>query len=447
MKALKRGGIVAAGIAVALLLSTCGGAEELFQSVEERVAEAVSVETYSVTYDGNGKDSGTVPVDDRAYQEGAMVSVLGNTGGLQREDHAFVGWNTEPGGDGTSYTSGRTFMMGAQDVTLFAQWNQSVHSLMFDKNDAVATGSMPNVDLAEGQVVNLPACDFAKVNWVFAGWSTTGSGTVQYSDEDTYTMGTSDSTLFAQWEPTFDVAYDGNGSTSGSVPIDTARYSEGDFVTVGGNPGGLENIDGVTAAHFFDGWEDNSGAVFYEGETFSMPSHDVTLRVNWSPYGIGDEGPATGVVFYDKGSYSDEWRYLEAAPYDQSSGIRWGTEDLDITGDADYLPPELLEIGYGKSNTYWIVLDDPDDQNAATECQERTSIGGKQDWFLPSYDEIAEMQKFKNIIGGFSERDYWSSTEDSFMDGYGALGYDFLAGQEIRSGKSGQMAVRAVRRF
>ena len=40
MKALKRGGIVAAGIAVAFVLSTCGGAEELFQSVEERVAEA-----------------------------------------------------------------------------------------------------------------------------------------------------------------------------------------------------------------------------------------------------------------------------------------------------------------------------------------------------------------------------------------------------------------------
>ena len=34
-------------------------------------------------------------------------------------------------------------------------------------------------------------------------------------------------------------------------------------------------------------------------------------------------GPTGGKVFYDKLSYSDGWRYLEAAPRDQSTGIKW----------------------------------------------------------------------------------------------------------------------------
>jgi len=29
-------------------------------------------------------------------------------------------------------------------------------------------------------------------------------------------------------------------------------------------------------------------------------------------YNLRDEGPAGGWVFYDKGSYSDGWRYMEA---------------------------------------------------------------------------------------------------------------------------------------
>ncbi|MEI6388047.1 MAG: chitobiase/beta-hexosaminidase C-terminal domain-containing protein, partial [Spirochaetota bacterium] len=61
-------------------------------------------------------------------------------------------------------------------------------------------------------------------------------------------------------------------------------------------------------------------------------------------YAVGDTGPAGGIVFYDKGSVSDGWRYLEAAPSDQSAGIRWynGTYISVSTGTA---------IGSGKANT------------------------------------------------------------------------------------------------
>ena len=41
-------------------------------------------------------------------------------------------------------------------------------------------------------------------------------------------------------------------------------------------------------------------------------------------YAVGDTGPAEGIVFYDKGSYSDGWRYLEAAKSDQATRVEWG---------------------------------------------------------------------------------------------------------------------------
>ena len=44
-------------------------------------------------------------------------------------------------------------------------------------------------------------------------------------------------------------------------------------------------------------------------------------------YTIGETGPAGGLIFYDQGSVINGWRYLEAAPYDQSTGHRLGSRE------------------------------------------------------------------------------------------------------------------------
>jgi hypothetical protein len=43
------------------------------------------------------------------------------------------------------------------------------------------------------------------------------------------------------------------------------------------------------------------------------PNNDISASCNGT-YSLRDIGPAGGYIFYDKGSYSDGWRYLEAAP-------------------------------------------------------------------------------------------------------------------------------------
>ncbi|MFU8847575.1 MAG: S8 family serine peptidase [Opitutales bacterium] len=77
--------------------------------------------TYTVNYQGNGNDGGTVPIDDTAYNAEALVTVLANTGSLTKAGYAFTGWNTAANGTGTGYLPDDVFTITA-DVTLYAQW-------------------------------------------------------------------------------------------------------------------------------------------------------------------------------------------------------------------------------------------------------------------------------------------------------------------------------------
>ena len=77
--------------------------------------------TYNVTYESNGADSGDVPIDNTNYEEGQTVTVLGNTN-LLKSGHGLVWWNTEPDGTGITYLEGKSFSIGAADVTLYAIW-------------------------------------------------------------------------------------------------------------------------------------------------------------------------------------------------------------------------------------------------------------------------------------------------------------------------------------
>ena len=80
---------------------------------------------YSVTYIGNGNTGGTTPAT--AYHaSGSNVTVLGNTGSLEKTNYTFDGWATANDGTGTSYAAGGTISSIAADVTLYAKWKQTV---------------------------------------------------------------------------------------------------------------------------------------------------------------------------------------------------------------------------------------------------------------------------------------------------------------------------------
>ena len=79
-------------------------------------------ETYTVTYDANGAESGSAPSDQTKTEE-SDLTLASNTGELDIVGYqSFAGWNTASDGTGTSYAAGATYTADA-DLTLYAQWS------------------------------------------------------------------------------------------------------------------------------------------------------------------------------------------------------------------------------------------------------------------------------------------------------------------------------------
>ena len=235
----------------------------------------------------------------------------------------------------------------------------------------------------------------------------------------------------------FKVSYTGNGNTGGSVPVDSTRYLPGESVTVLGNTGDL-----IKTGYVFNGWnteENGSGVNREEGSSFVIGSSDITLYAKWRDYSIGDTGPAGGLVFYDKGSYSDGWRYLEAAPSDQSKGIQWYNGSYITTGAT------ATGIGSGIANTATIVSAQGAGKYAASLCANLV-LGGCDDWFLPSMDELDKIYQNLKVAGrgSIASAWYWSSSENN--NGSARL-QNFNDGSKYNDDRSINHYVRAVRAF
>ena len=156
---------------------------------------------------------------------------------------------------------------------------------------------------------------------------------------------------------------------------------------------------------------------------------------------VGDIGPGGGIVFYDAGK-DDIWgRYLEIAPQ-LCEGVRlpWrpaGNNKM-IYKDAEGQTAETWRllakgIGMGRFNTRAITSSLGAGKYAAKYADDLV-CNGRDDWFLPSKDELDmaynKLAQYRvgskdTPIGGFNKGYYWTSTDYNnstawsqyFMDG------------------------------
>ena len=237
---------------------------------------------------------------------------------------------------------------------------------------------------------------------------------------------------------TYTVSYDANNATSGTPPAPQTK-TQGEPLTLATNSGNL-----VRTGDTFDGWNtaaDGSGTDYAEGATYTADA-DVTLYANWTPnYQIGDTGPAGGIVFYDKGEYSEGWRYLEAAP----ENTEWVEKPWDYGVDA-YVHGTEVEIGSGPGNTEAIVSVLGNGGEYAAKLCDDLEYGEQDDWFLPSKGELNLMYQNLRLqgLGGFEQTLYWSSSQSSQFE---AWAQHFSSGDQSGHPKDYNFRVRAARAF
>lgn len=274
---------------------------------------------HAVSYDPNGATGGTAPTDWNRYPEGFAVTVAGNTGSLTRTGYSFTGWNTEPDGSGTSLDAGDTFIMGAEDMTLYADWSRVTPAchVFYSLNGGSGTIPSDGTDYQPGdRAVVLDNSGFSRSGFTFVNWNTRSDGTGDaYDPGDVLAIGATDVRLHAVWrqDPPYHVTYNGNGSWD-QPPIDSQEYQQGDTVTV------LHNLSLDRIGYAFGGWNtraDGSGDGYEGGDTFTMGSEDVTLYAVWvtglrvSYHGNGHE---SGTV------PTDPYGYLEGDTVRVASG-------------------------------------------------------------------------------------------------------------------------------
>jgi hypothetical protein len=130
--------------------------------------------------------------------------------------------------------------------------------------------------------------------------------------------------------------------------------------------------------------------------------------------------------FVAEGSSIGGWRYLEAAPVDLGPAMACNErlDDLDY-GRFRQMIDNARGVGRGKYNTEYIMADARKRGGGfgwAAQLCDTYELGGFDDWFLPSQDELNYMygNLFLRELGNFREDTYWSSTpaywDNTWMD-------------------------------
>lgn len=110
--------------------------------------------TYTVSYYGNGSTGGSAPTSQSSVA-GASVVIKANSGNLVKKDCDFMGWNTSPSGNGTTYSVGQTITMPNHNLNLYAKWRTETYEIGIEAISDYSSIGMPTLNTSISCVTGL----------------------------------------------------------------------------------------------------------------------------------------------------------------------------------------------------------------------------------------------------------------------------------------------------
>jgi len=233
----------------------------------------------TVTYNGNGHTSGTVPAGHTINMPGSFV--VRAPGTMARTGHMFDAWRSAS--CGTIIFPGQTISVsGSGTIRLDALWIPSIVTINYRGNGHTG-GAVP-----ASQTLTTPGSislrlqgTMTRANHTFVGWRDTAGNLLQAGQTvnfSTATVGTI--TLDAYWvRDVVTVIYSGNGHTSGTVPTGHTVNTPGSFEVR--QPGNL-----ARTGYIFDGWVSATCGTFFPAGAIVNLTGVGTLRLEavWVAY-------------------------------------------------------------------------------------------------------------------------------------------------------------------
>lgn len=183
------------------------------------------------------------------------------------------------------------------NVSLDADVTPVPYDVIFDANGG--TGTMANQSIVSGATESLNVNTFTNGTNIFDGWSTSVGGPVDYLDGASYTMGTADVTLYAQWSVYTGPCFSMNGPDFSN----TTGYTTGGDNDGGGSPTSTIRLasgsSGGSISTTATGVNAGDITVKFRAKGWSSSETDVTVTVDGSSQFISTLPTSFGEVTVD----------------------------------------------------------------------------------------------------------------------------------------------------
>ena len=234
----------------------------------------------------------------------------------------------------------------------------------------------------------------------------------------------------------------GEAGATGTNGTNGAAGAKGDTGATGaaGAKGdtGAAGAKGDTGATGAAGAKGDTGAAGATGALTNSQTKNICGVNGTTACAVGLKGPGGGIVFMTPSTLGNTsglfyeaapstWNNPSGDPYDvwcsTTNAVLGVASELTGTGAMDGAAKTTVMLGVCTTGVALGV-----DAYTAT-------VGGVVygDWFLPSKGELNQMYVNRVAIGGFSDGDYWSSSES---DATNPWGQDFGTGVQFSSGRN-----------